>query len=105
MMLHLPGRVGDSPLIGAGTYANRYGAASATGHGEEIIKIVWAAKAVDLMRRLSAQRAVDICVRLATANECRGGLIALDRRGNVGFGFNTTSMSWAYLDGDEVVVF
>jgi beta-aspartyl-peptidase (threonine type) len=105
MMLRLPGRVGDSPIIGAGTYAHPLGAVSATGHGEEIIKIAWAVRTVDLMRRMSAQKAVEQSIRMATDNGCRGGLIAMDRRGNVGFGFNTRSMSWARADDGGVEVF
>jgi beta-aspartyl-peptidase (threonine type) len=105
MMLRLPGRVGDTPVVGAGTYADAHGAVSATGHGEEIIKIVWAARTADLMRRMSAPRAVQRAVQLATESGCRGGLIAIDGRGRVGYGFNTRSMSWAYALRGEVEVF
>jgi beta-aspartyl-peptidase (threonine type) len=105
MMLRLPGRVGDSPLIGAGTYADAYGAVSATGHGEEIIRLVWAARAAQLMRQMTAPRAVRLAVELATRNGCRGGLIAVDRRGRVGYGFNTRSMSWAHAGRSGLEVF
>jgi beta-aspartyl-peptidase (threonine type) len=105
IMLRLPGRVGDSPIIGAGTYAHPLGAVSATGHGEEIIKIAWAVRTADLMHRMSAQKAVDRAIRMATESGCRGGLIAMDRRGHVGFGFNTRSMSWAWADDSGVEVF
>ena len=46
----LPGRVGDSPLIGCGTYADDYGAASCTGHGEAIIRLLLAKSAVDFLK-------------------------------------------------------
>jgi beta-aspartyl-peptidase (threonine type) len=105
MMLHLSGRVGDTPLIGAGTYADEHGGVSATGWGEKIMKLIWAARAAEFMKRLPAQEAVDRAMQLANKNGCRGGLIAMDRRGNVGIGFNTPVMSWAYVDGDDVVVF
>lgn len=105
MMLHLPGRVGDTPLIGAGTYADEHGGVSATGWGEQIIKLAWAVRTVDLMEHLSAQDAVDRAIQLATKSGCRGGLIAMDRRGDVGFGFNTETMSYAYIVGDDLVVF
>jgi beta-aspartyl-peptidase (threonine type) len=105
MMLHLPGRVGDTPIIGAGTYADSHGAVSATGHGERIIKLVWAARTAHLMRRLSAPRAVQQAVRLADQIGCRGGLIAIDGHGRVGYGFNTRSMSWAHAGRKGVGVF
>jgi len=105
MMLHLPGRVGDTPIIGAGTYADACGAVSATGHGEEIIRLVWAARAAQLMRRMTAPRAVRLAVELATESGCRGGLIAIDRHGRVGYGFNTRSMSWAHAGRTGLRVF
>jgi beta-aspartyl-peptidase (threonine type) len=105
MMLHLPGRVGDTPIIGAGTYADAYGAISATGHGEEIIRLIWAARTAQMMRRMTAPRAVRLAVEMATESGCRGGLIAIDRRGRVGFGFNTRSMSWAYAGRGGLKVF
>lgn len=105
IMLHLPGRVGDTPVIGAGTYANQHGGVVATGHGEEIIKLTWARDTVALMGQLPAQEAVDRSIRLATQHGCRGGLIAIDGEGNVGFGFNTKSMSYAYVAEADLVVF
>src|SRR6476620_118294 len=48
----LPGRVGDSPLICCGTYANGYGAASCTGQGEAIIRLVLAKRAVDFLHEV-----------------------------------------------------
>ena len=105
MMLHLPGRIGDTPIIGAGTYADACGAVSATGHGEEIIRLVWAARTAQLMRRMTAPRAVRAAVELATECGCRGGLIAIDRRGRVGYGFNTRSMSWAHAGRSGLRVF
>jgi len=104
-MLRLPGRVGDTPIVGAGTYADAFGAVSATGHGEAIIRIVWAARTAHLMRRLSAPGAVRRAIQLATESGCRGGLIAIDRRGRVGYGFNTRSMSWAHAGRGAVEVF
>src|SRR5574341_1079545 len=46
----LPGRVGDSPLIGCGTYANECGGVSCTGQGEAIVRIVMAKTALDLLK-------------------------------------------------------
>jgi L-asparaginase / beta-aspartyl-peptidase len=94
-----PGRVGDSPLPGAGTYADdEAGAASATGHGERIIQVALTRAAIDLLRTglapgAAAPRALATLDRVGG----RGGIILVDRRGGIGAAFNTTSMSWAAL--------
>ena len=117
----LPGRVGDSPLIGCGCYADsEAGGVSCTGYGEAIMKIVLAKTAVDLLRRsetcvdtpagapcgpstaqLAAREAVHL---LAKRTHGTGGLILLDREGNPGFAFNTPRMAHGYvaLDGNFV---
>jgi len=117
----LPGRVGDSPLIGCGCYADsEAGGVSCTGYGEAIMKIVMAKSAVDLLRqssicvdspagapgdastaRLAAREAVHL---LAKRTHGHGGLILLDRHGNPGFAFNTPRMAYGYvaLDGNFV---
>jgi len=117
----LPGRVGDSPLIGCGCYADsEAGGVSCTGYGEAIMKIVMAKTAVDFLRRsvvcvdsphgascepssaqLAAREAVHL---LAKRTHATGGLILLDRHGNPGFAFNTPRMAYGYvaLDGNFV---
>jgi len=113
----LPGRVGDSPLIGCGCYADsEAGGVSCTGYGEAIMKVVLAKTAVDLLR----QRA--ICVDTPAASSCdvstadmaareavhlfakrthaTGGLILLDCHGNPGFAFNTPRMAYGYVAPD-----
>lgn len=91
-----PGRVGDSPLIGAGTYADdRTAAVSCTGHGESFIRV---AAAHDVSARMayggaSLQQACDAVVHEALAAiGGTGGLIAVDARGNVCLPFNTEGM-------------
>ncbi|GAB2478123.1 isoaspartyl peptidase/L-asparaginase [Comamonas humi] len=91
-----PGRVGDTPLIGAGTYADdRTAAVSCTGHGESFIRV---AAAHDLCARmayggLSLQAAAAAVVHGALpAIGGSGGLIAVDRYGNVCLPFNTEGM-------------
>jgi len=104
----LPGRVGDSPLIGCGCYADcEAGGISCTGHGEAIMKVVMAHTACELLRAggtaaEAAQRAVQI---LAERTGGTGGLILLDRDGNPGFAFNTPRMAYGYVaaDGSFVV--
>jgi beta-aspartyl-peptidase (threonine type) len=95
----LPGRVGDSPLIGCGTYADDYGAASCTGHGEAIIRTVLAKSAVDLLkagvdRQSAAEQAVAL---LAEKTGGTGGLILIDRQGKIGYARNTTHMPVCWI--------
>ena len=89
----LPGRVGDSPLIGAGLYVdNSAGAAGATGCGEEIIRAGGSLLVVEAMRTgRSAQEACEAMVRKINALAVRRGVqpvhvafIALDPKGQVG---------------------
>jgi beta-aspartyl-peptidase (threonine type) len=91
----LPGRVGDSPLIGCGTYANDYGAASCTGEGEAIIRLVLAKTAVGFLETGSAaQRAAKIAVDCLGEDRIAGdgGIILIDRGGQIGYARNTTHM-------------
>lgn len=89
----LPGRVGDSPLIGSGLYVdNTAGAAGATGVGEEIIRIAGSFLVVEAMRAgRSAQEACELAVRKVNALAVRRGLhpakvafLALDPKGKTG---------------------
>ncbi len=120
-----PGRVGDSPLIGCGCYADaEAGGVSCTGWGEAIMKIVMAKTAADLLRGspvgaplssraegrhrapLYAQAAAEACVKLlADRAHGTGGLILLDRAGRPGFAFNTPRMAFGYVapDGSSIL--
>lgn len=98
------GRVGDSPIIGAGTYAkNKTCAVSATGHGEYFIRDVIAYDLSALMEysKLSLQEAADSLIngKLKSQN-ASGGLIAVDTLGNVVMPFNTEGMFRAYMLDD-----
>ncbi len=98
----LPGRVGDSALLGCGTYANDYGGISCTGHGEAIIRIVMAKTAAgyleeDVDAPMAAQMALTTLEELAGS---RGGLIVLDREGRVGYARNTPHMPVCWVNGD-----
>jgi len=98
--LKFPGRIGDTPLIGCGTYAdNECGAASATGVGEGAIRLVLAKTACDLMSEGAvAQRAAEQAVKLE--NRRIGlpiGIITLDTKGNVGAAHSTPNMCWAFM--------
>jgi isoaspartyl peptidase/L-asparaginase-like protein (Ntn-hydrolase superfamily) len=97
----LPGRVGDSPLIGAGNYAdNRACAVSGTGLGEAFIR---AAVAHDVCARMryggaSLAAAAAAALRNVAALGGDGGLIAVDRRGNLALSFNSEGMFRASVD-------
>jgi beta-aspartyl-peptidase (threonine type) len=120
----LPGRVGDSPLIGCGCYADsEAGGVSCTGYGEGIMKVVMAKTACEFLRhpiamegapratqdsdaiilpRLSTPGIASLGAReavrvLATRTHATGGLILLDRDGNPGFAFNTPRMAYGYV--------
>ncbi len=92
-----PGRVGDSPFIGAGLYAdNETGAASTTGHGEKIIPLVLAKTAADLMGSgLEPQSAAERALATLARVNARGGLITMDRQGRIGVAWNTPAMAFA----------
>jgi beta-aspartyl-peptidase (threonine type) len=98
-----PGRVGDSPLIGCGCYADsEAGAISCTGHGEAIMKIVMAKTAAEFLRAgLPAESATRKCVSLlAQRVQSTGGLILLDRYGHAAASFNTPRMAYGYIQRD-----
>ncbi len=100
----MPGRVGDSPLVGSGGYAdNRTAAVSATGHGESLMKIVISKQVCDYVATgLPAQAACEAAIALlAERVGGEGGLIALDANGRVGAAFNTTAMPHAYVVGGD----
>ncbi len=98
--MKMPGRVGDSPLIGCGAYAdNEFGAVSTTGHGESIMKVVLAKSIIDLISRgYTAQEAVVMGIRYMEKKvNGRGGAIAIDRLGNIGIYHNTPKMAFAVM--------
>lgn len=124
----LPGRIGDSPLIGCGCYADaEAGGVSSTGYGEAIMKVVMAKSAVDRLREpaestitaqpsaavrtvgrsttdsqssRAMQAAEQTIAELARRTQATAGLILLDREGNPGFAFNTPRMAYGYVAPD-----
>lgn len=101
------GRVGDSPLIGCGCYADEQaGGISCTGWGEAIMKIVMAKAAADMLRAPGAtpQGVADSCIKLlAERAHGTGGLILLDREGTPAAAFNTSNMAWGCVSGEGSV--
>jgi len=107
LALKLPGRVGDSPIVGAGTYADRNIAVSATGIGEYIMLLNVGARASFYAESgMSAGEAAERVVQLLTARfgENSGGLIALDRRGSIGISYNTPGMARGFISSEMEAV-
>lgn len=102
MMMKLPGRVGDVPIIGAGTYANNNSCAvSATGWGEKFIKNTVAVSISKLMeyKGVSLDEAVGELI-YKTLQKNDGGVIAVDKDGNYSMMFNTQSMFRGVVNSD-----
>jgi beta-aspartyl-peptidase (threonine type) len=94
------GRVGDSPVLGAGTYAdNEGGACSATGAGEAILRVGLARGAIEALRSGAApeEAACEAIRNLGARVRGTGGVILVDREGRLGFARNTPTMAWAAL--------
>lgn len=101
-----PGRVGDSPLVGCGAYAdNRSAAASATGEGEALMKIVASKTACDLVGQgLSPQEAVEATIRLlAERTGGHGGVILVDGRGRFGIAHSTSYIAHAVAGPEGLI--
>ncbi len=99
--MKLPGRVGDSAVLGAGVFADsKLGAACATGTGEEIIRCALSMKACELMKTddaaASARRAIQYISNLRGRGNA--GIITVDLKGRVGAACNTEAMGRAWFD-------
>jgi beta-aspartyl-peptidase (threonine type) len=103
----LPGRVGDSPLVGCGAYAdNQTGAVSASGLGEALMKVVISKTVCDFIARgMTAQEAADAAIAVLDERTTgEGGLIVLDRMGRIGIAHNTAYIAHACVTaGGEIV--
>jgi beta-aspartyl-peptidase (threonine type) len=103
------GRVGDSPIVGAGNYADRYAAVSGTGTGEEFIRHAVARTVAARMQfggETLAQAAVAVVLRTMRAGD--GGVIAVDRAGNLAAVYNSEGMYRGLADSAgrfEVAIF
>jgi len=99
--MKLPGRVGDSAVLGAGIFADRKsGAACATGMGEEIIRVALSMRACELMKdhdaKAAASRAIGYISRTRGRNTA--GIITVDLKGRLGASYNTGAMGRAWFD-------
>jgi len=106
--LKLPGRVGDSPIIGAGTYANNESCGvSGTGVGEFYMRNIVAADICERVRYLHVsleQAADDVVMKELVEQKGEGGVIALDTRGNVVTTFNTQGMMNGTVHADGKII-
>jgi beta-aspartyl-peptidase (threonine type) len=97
----MPGRIGDTPVIGAGTYANNQTCAvSCTGDGEYFIRASAAHEVSALMqyRALKLQEAAQTALDAVQQLGGTGGLISIDKNGEIALPFNTNGMYRAYVD-------
>ena len=105
------GRIGDTPVIGAGTYAdNKTCAVSCTGHGEYFIRLGVARDVAMQMEYLGLplQQAAGNVLKKLTTLGGTGGFIALDREGNISMPFNTTGMFRGFIKSTgekEIAIF
>jgi len=101
--LKLPGRIGDSPSIGCGTYAdNLSGACSATGVGEIAMRLVLAKTVCNYMEngemaQEAVERAVGLVGKRLPKEYNEMGLLAVDENGRIGAAHSSTNLTWAYM--------
>jgi L-asparaginase / beta-aspartyl-peptidase len=102
----LPGRVGDSAILGAGVFADVPGAASATGQGEAIMKVALCREAINALSHGDpqdvARRAIADC---AAQTGGKAGVIIVDKRGRLGFAHNAEAMDVATFDAKNGVIY
>lgn len=97
-----PGRVGDSPIIGSGGYAdNELGAASSTGYGESLLRVMLCKTACDFLPTSApmeaASKSMDVLYKRVKGF---GGVIMISPEGEYGFAHNTPRMAFAYADDE-----
>ncbi|KAL9886096.1 putative isoaspartyl peptidase/L-asparaginase GA20639 [Glossina fuscipes fuscipes] len=96
----MPGRIGDSPILGGGTYAdNAAGSVSATGHGESIMRFNVASRILALVKYkgLTAPEATSkVLDEMRERFNQTAGVISIDHQGNLGIYFTSQHMPWAY---------
>jgi beta-aspartyl-peptidase (threonine type) len=101
LKMNVPGRVGDSGIIGAGTYCSKYGGASCTGYGEKILILCLAKKVLNYLKHEGAGNAMDASkygIEALNSLEADGGIICIDKDGNIGYAHNTEIMTMHYIE-------
>jgi beta-aspartyl-peptidase (threonine type) len=101
LKFNVPGRVGDSPIIGAGTYCSQYGGISCTGMGEKIMVVCLAKETSNYLQYNPKKNAMDAArhgIGLLDSIKGRGGLICIDHKGRIGYAFNTQAMTFHWIE-------
>jgi len=97
-----PGRVGDAPLIGAGTYATRQVGISCTGDGEAFMRAVTAKGLADRLRSgVELEEAMRLALAEVASQDANGGLIVLTADGRLATAFNSRDMAYAWRTADD----
>jgi len=92
----LPGRIGDSAIVGAGLFASAGGGASATGEGEAIMRVALCREAVVALSRIRAQAAAERAIAMvAETTSAQAGVIVVDSTGGLGYAHNAEVMEMA----------
>ena len=99
------GRVGDSAVLGAGTYAGLSGAISCTGHGEEIMRRLLARDIVERMATMPASTALMLVMAEARRKKLALGAIEMDAKGGLCYGHTTPDMAYGYNINERVFLF
>ena len=106
MMMKKFGRVGDSPIIGAGTYANQLCGVSCTGHGEFFIRevVAYDIAAVMKYKKVTLNEAADeVVMKKLVEIGGEGGIVGVDKDGNPAMVFNSEGMFRGYVKNDGKV--
>jgi beta-aspartyl-peptidase (threonine type) len=90
------GRVGDTPIPGAGAYATLESGAASTGHGESILRFLLAKRTCDEMNAQNPMQASQYCIDELTKMDGYGGVICINKKGEPGYAYNTPYMAIAY---------
>jgi L-asparaginase / beta-aspartyl-peptidase len=103
----LPGRIGDSPLPGCGTYADDRGGVSCTGSGEAIIRVVLGKTAIDFLSEgrepnAAARKSLEL---LEAKTGAQAGLIIIDCHGQIGYAHNATHMPVCFIRDNRSIAF
>ncbi len=101
LKMNVPGRVGDSGIIGAGTYCSKFGGVSCTGHGEKILILVLGKQVVNYLKHKKPANAMDAAkygIEELNSLPAEGGLICIDKDGMIGYAYNTKVMAMHYIE-------
>lgn len=102
----LHGRIGDTPIIGCGSYCdNKFGGVSTTGHGDILMRACLAHDVIKRMEYLNENiqtASQNACKRMLEDFKGTGGVVGIDRDGNTSIAFTSQCMAWAYMRGSTV---